>query len=154
MRPRDSRGRYTKISSQNFPIFGDKTPSSSRNPGDSYTCNQREESNTHEIVGKQLEESTKSNFVGEKTESPQKYLLEAFEAYESTKFSPIREDPILENIMDLDKINALFGNISEPVFYQIDSTLISPKPSKGNIFFQPRTRVEWWDLTSSSREGI
>ena len=70
MRPRDSRGRYTKISSQNTPIFWDRTPSSSRNPRERYTSNKKEESNTQEIVGQQLEETVKSNSIGVKTKSP------------------------------------------------------------------------------------
>ena len=55
--------------------------------------------------------------------------------------------------MDVEKINALFGNISDPVVSQIESTLIPPEPIKGNTFPQTIPRIEWWDLTSSSWEG-
>ena len=85
MRPRDSRGRYTKISSKNSPIFGDKTPSLSRNPRERYMSNQREEDITQEILGKQVEETIKSNSVGTKNESPQKELLAVPETSESGK---------------------------------------------------------------------
>ena len=74
--------------------------------------------------------------------SPQKDLLAAPEASESTKISPIREDPSLENIVDVEKISTLFGNISDLVFSQIKSTLSPPKPTKGNIFSQNKPRVE------------
>ena len=67
MRPRDSRGRYTKISSQNSHIFGDKTPLSSRNPRERCTSNQKQENNTHKILGQQVGETTKSNSAGIET---------------------------------------------------------------------------------------
>ena len=61
MRSRDNRGRYTKISSQNFHIFGEKNPSSSRNPREWYISNQKEGNNTQKILGQQVGEKIKSN---------------------------------------------------------------------------------------------
>ena len=81
-------------------------------------------------------------------------MLAVPKAYESARISPIKEDPNLVETVDVEKINALFGNISDLVVSQMEPTLIPPKPTKENIFFETRPRVEWWYLTlSSSREG-
>ena len=42
-------------------------------------------------------------------------MLAAPGASESTKISPIREDPNLESIVDVEKINTLFGNTSNTI---------------------------------------
>ena len=55
--------------------------------------------------------------------------------------------------MYVEKINALFGNMSDPVVSQVESTLSPPEPTMGNAFPQTRPRIELWDITSSSREG-
>ena len=67
----------------------------------------------------------------------------------STNIYLIKEDHNPEKIVDVEKINALFGNISDHVVSQIESTLSPLEPTKGNIFYQTRPRVERWDLTSS-----
>ena len=60
----------------------------------------------------------KSNSVGIKIESPQKELLVVIESLESVKISPIREDPNLVDVVDVEKINTLFGNTQDPVVSQ------------------------------------
>ena len=87
-----------------------------------------------ENLGQQVEETIKSNSVVTRTESPQKELLALPEASKSAKISPIREYPNLKDIVDVEKINALFGNTSYPVVSQLESTLSPLEPTRRNTF--------------------
>ena len=141
MRPRDSRGRYTKISSNKFHIFWDKTPSSSRNPWERYTSNQKEENNARDILGQQVGETIKSNPARMETESIQTELLAVPESSRSVKISHIMEDPNLADIVDVEKIIALFVTTSYSIVSQLESTLSPPEKTIGNTFLQTRPIV-------------
>ena len=63
------------------------------------------------------------------------------ESSKSVKISPIREDTNLVNVVDVEKINALFGNTSDPIVSKLESTLSLPNKTIGNTFLQTRPIV-------------
>ena len=129
MRPRDSRGRYVKIHSD---IFGNKTPPLT-NPRDRYT-------------GKKIEGNSIQKYVElktglEETEIPQGELLHSVEIPQTLQTSPIKEDPNLVEIVDVERVNALFSHTQNLVISQVESTTNSP--------FQQHPRRECWDFIRS-----
>ena len=57
--------------------------------------------------------------------------------------SPIKEDPNLVDIVDMEKVNALFGHTQNLVISQVESTTNSP--------FQQQPRREHWDFIPSPK---
>ena len=140
MRPRDSRGRYVKINSD---IFGNKTPPLT-NPRDRYTGKKTKGNSTQKSV------ELKTGL--EETEIPQGELLHSVEIPQTLQTSPIKEDPNLVDIVDVEKVNALFGHTQNWVISQVESTTIPYIPSLGNSPFQQQPRRERWDFITSPRE--
>ena len=131
MRPRDSRCRYVKIHSD---IFGNKTPPLT-NPRDRYTCKEIEGNSTQKYV--ELETRP------EGTEIPQGELLHSVEIPQTLQASPTREDPNLVDIVDIERVNSLFGHTQNLVVSQVESTINSP--------FQSWPRPERWEFIPSPR---
>ena len=65
--------------------------------------------------------------------------------------SPIKEDPNLVDIVDVEKVNALFGHTQNLVISQVESTTIPYRTSVGNSLFQQQPRRERWDFTPSPK---
>ena len=57
--------------------------------------------------------------------------------------SPIKEDPNLVDIVDVEKVNSLFGHTQNLVISQVESTTNSP--------FQQQLRRECWDFIPSPK---
>ena len=131
MRPRDSKGRYIKIHSD---IFGNRTPPLT-NPRDRNTDKEIESNNTQ----KSVELGTRS----EGTEIPQGEMLHSVKIPQTLQASPTREDPNLVDIVDIERVNSLFGHTQNLVVSQVESTTNSP--------FQHQPRTERWDFIPSPR---
>ena len=131
MRPRDSRGRYVKIHSD---LFGNKTPPLT-NPRDRYT--------SKEIEGISTQKSVELRTGLEETEIPQGELSHSVEIPQTLQTSPTREDPNLVDIVDMEKVNSLFGCTQNLVISQVESITNSP--------FQHQPRKERWDFIPSPR---
>ena len=114
MRPRDSKGRYIKIHSY---LFGNKTPPLT-NPRDRNTGKEIESNNTQ----KSVELGTRP----EGTEIHQSELLHSVEIPQTLQASPTREYPNLVDIVDIERVNSLFGHTQNLVVSQVESTTNSP----------------------------
>ena len=55
------------------------------------------------------------------------------------------------DIVDVEKVNALFGHTQNWVISQVEFTTIPYRPSLGNSPFQQQPRRECWDFTPSPK---
>ena len=139
MRPRDSKGRYIKIHSD---LFGYKTPP---------LTNSRDRNTGKEIESNNTQKSVELGTRPEGTEIPQGELLHSVEIPQTLQASPTREDPNLVDIVDMEKVNSLFGCTQNLVISQVESTTIPYIPSLGNSPFQQQPRREHWDFIPSPK---
>ena len=132
MRPRDNIGRYVKINSD---IFGNKTPPLT-NPRDRYTGKK--------IEGNSTQKSVELKTGLEETEIPHGELLHSMEIPQTLQTSPIKQDPNLVDIVDVERVISLFSHTQHLVISQVESTT--------NSHFQQQPRRERWDFIPSPTE--